>query len=132
MSVCLHACVLRPQSLQIVGATDLRLHTLKPTDSSPLSIDLTVPDLCSPPHTHTPPTLRLTSLHPQPASSHQSFNPPPLNDLPNTYRSSVFVCHQPHTHCSIRTFSNMIPYTNLLQSSFEFYASFISAGSKIL
>lgn len=36
--VCMCACAARPQSLQTVGGNDHRLHTLKPTDSSPRSI----------------------------------------------------------------------------------------------
>lgn len=70
VSVCMCACAARPQSLQTVGGNDHRLHTLKPTDSSPRSIS-TFPFLFSLPpteHLEGPQTPLPSSIYKKPLS----------------------------------------------------------------
>lgn len=105
--------------MQTVGGCDHRLHTLKPTDSSPPSIHLSRrPYLCfslsPPPPRRAPsgghglqnppihsPTRILSSIHP-------SIHLPPSRDLPIVHLSLS------GTYCSIRSFSNMTSSTRAL------------------
>lgn len=111
--MCLGACAARPQSLQTVGGNNHRLHTLKPTDSSPQSIYLTIPIFVFSPPYQAPSgvTDSNSSIHlPGPFILHQHpfIRPSPSFTWPPQYLSSICLCQTLTicTYCSIRTFSN--------------------------
>lgn len=95
-AVCLCACAVRPQSLQTVGGNDHRLHTLKPTDSSPRSIS-TFPFMFSLPpteHLEGPQTPLPSSIYKKPLSSTSipsSIHLPPFS-WPPLYVLSISLC----------------------------------------